>query len=155
MSEPTTGRPWMPGYEVPEDLDGALPWSWARERLVSCRNYFLATTRPDSRPHVMPLWGLWLGDRFCFSTAITSVESRNLMADPRCVVTIEDGHQAVIVEGVAKLTELDDVPGFTEAYDEKYGERIDQGPIWTMDPTVAFAFQETAEFSMSATRWEF
>lgn len=159
MSEPTTGRPWMPGYGVPEDLDGVLPWSWARERLVSCRNYFLATTRPDGRPHVMPLWGLWLDDRFCFSTAITSVKSRNLLANPRCTVTIEDGHHSVIVEGVARVTELAEVPGFIEAYGKKYGEEnagpIGDGPIWTVQPTVAFAFREDETFSTSATRWEF
>lgn len=145
----------MPGYGVPEDLKGTLPWSWALERLTSCRNYFLATTRRDGRPHVMPLWGLWLDDRFCFSTAITAVKSRNLVADPRCAVTIEDGHHAVIVEGTAKLTELEEVPGFTKAYEDKYGETIDQGPIWTVTPTVAFAFREDETFSTSATRWEF
>jgi hypothetical protein len=29
------------------------------------------------------------------------------------------------------------------------------GPIWTVKPTVAFAFNEDDTFSTSATRWEF
>lgn len=130
MSEPTTGRPWMPGYGVPEDLDGVLPWSSAEERLTSCRNYFVATTRPDGRPHVMPIWGLWLNGLFCFSTAITSVKSRNLLANPRCTVTIEDGHHSVIVEGVARVTELAEVRGFIEGVRQEVrrGEhRADRG----------------------------
>ena len=157
MPDPTTGRPWMPGYGVPDSLDGALPWSWAEERLKPCRNYFLATTRPDGRPHVMPLWGLWHNDLFCFSTSIKSIKSQNLLANPKCAVTIDDGHNSVIVEGIARVTELDEVPGFVEAYNEKYeGDYSSMvGPIWTMKPTIAFAFNEDETFSTSATRWEF
>jgi hypothetical protein len=157
MAEPKTGRPWMPGYGVPESLEGALPWSWASERLTTCRNYFLATVRPDGRPHVMPLWGLWDQDLFCFSTAITSIKSKNLLKNPRCVVTVDDGHNSVIVEGIARVTELDEVPGFLEAYNKKYegdyGSMM--GPIWTLKPIVAFAINEDDTFSTSATRWEF
>ena len=154
MTEPKTGRPWMPGYGVPESVDGALPWSWASERLEKSRNYFLATTRPDGRPHLMPLWGVWMHDLFCFSTAITSIKSKNLLAEPRCAVTIEDGHNSVTVEGVARVTPLAEVPGFIDAYTEKYGPEgagpIGDGPIWTMKPTVAFAFNEDETFSTSA-----
>jgi len=157
MSEPTTGRPWMPGYGVPDSLDGALPWSWAVERLDACRNYFLATTRPDGRPHVMPLWGMWYMGLFCFSTSIKSIKSQNLLKNAACAITVDDGHNCVIVEGVARVTELDEVPGFVEAYNEKYDGDYSAmlGPIWTMKPTVAFAFNEDDTFSTSATRWEF
>jgi hypothetical protein len=157
MAEPVVTRPWMPGYGVPDALDGALPWSWAEERLRACRNYFVATSRPDGRPHLMPVWGLWHMDLFCFSTSVTSVKSKNLLNNPHCAVTVDDGHNSVIVEGVARVTELDQVPGFVEAYDAKYegdyGAMV--GPIWTVEPTVAFAFNEDDTFSTSATRWEF
>ncbi|MGH7857123.1 MAG: pyridoxamine 5'-phosphate oxidase family protein, partial [Candidatus Binatia bacterium] len=152
---PKVGRPWMPGYGVPDDESGAMPWSWARERLERCRNYLVATTRPDGRPHVMPVWGLWHDERFCFSTAITSVKSRNLESNPACALSIEDGHESVVVEGMARLTPLEDVPGFTRAYEEKYGETIDEGPIWSVAPAVAFGFREDDTFSQTATRWEF
>lgn len=157
MAQPNVARPWMPGYGVPAELDGALPWSWAEERLKACRNYFVATTRPDGRPHVMPVWGLWHMDLFCFSTAITSIKSKNLLKNPSCAVTIDDGHNSVIVEGIASVTELDKVPGFVEAYNEKYAGDYSSmvGPIWTVKPTVAFAFNEDDTFSTSATRWEF
>ena len=154
---PQTRRPWMPGYGVPDELEGALPWSWASERLEGCRNYFVATARPDGRPHVMPVWGHWYMDLFCFSTAITSIKSKNLLKNPNCVVTVEDGHSCVIIEGVARVTELGEVPGFVEAYNAKYeGDYSSMmGPIWTVKPTVAFAFNEDETFSSSATRWEF
>ena len=59
--EPTVERPTMPdGYGVPDTLEGALPWSWAVERLASARNMWFSTTRPDGRPHAVPAWGMWL-----------------------------------------------------------------------------------------------
>ena len=61
MSEPRSGRPHMPGYGIlgPDGGTGLLPWSWAEERLRDSRNYWLATVRPDGRPHVMPVWAVW------------------------------------------------------------------------------------------------
>jgi hypothetical protein len=52
----------MPGYGVlPADQgSGLLPWSWALERLRNARNYWLTTVWPDGRPHVMPVWAVWL-----------------------------------------------------------------------------------------------
>jgi pyridoxamine 5'-phosphate oxidase-like protein len=46
-----------------------LPWTWARRRLVAAHNYWISTTRPDGRPHAMPVWGLWLDETFLFSTS--------------------------------------------------------------------------------------
>jgi len=143
----------MPGYGIQEDTRNVLPWSWAVDLLNRVRNPVLGTVRPDGRPHAMPLWGLWLGDAYCMSTAITSVKSENLKANDRCVITAGDGDDAVVLEGKAELSELP--VGFTEAYKKKYGETIDEGPIWIVRPTVAFAFQATEDFSKTATRWVF
>ncbi|UQT57067.1 pyridoxamine 5'-phosphate oxidase family protein [Streptomyces durmitorensis] len=39
-----------------------LPWAWAAQRLTAARTYWIATTRPDGRPHTRPVWGVWLED---------------------------------------------------------------------------------------------
>jgi hypothetical protein len=59
LSAPKASRPHMPGYGiVPADSgDGLLEWAWAVERLNRSRNYWIATARPDGRPHVAPVWG--------------------------------------------------------------------------------------------------
>ena len=153
MSEPLVGRPEMPGYGVPETLEGAHDWDWALERLAKCRNFFLATTRPDGRPHVMPLWGCWVHGMFVFSTAITSVKSQNLLKNPACAVTVDDGHEAVIVEGTAKIVTKDEIPDFFPAYKEKYGYNIPDDEKWAIVPRVAFGFVEDDTFATSATKW--
>ncbi|MEI6136703.1 MAG: pyridoxamine 5'-phosphate oxidase family protein [Chloroflexota bacterium] len=34
----------------------------ALARLRTAMNYWIATTRPDGRPHAAPVWGVWLDD---------------------------------------------------------------------------------------------
>ncbi len=63
-TEPTLDRPVVPdGYGVPEHNDGLLNWSDVETRLLSTKNVWMATTRPDGRPHVVPRWGVWLDGR--------------------------------------------------------------------------------------------
>ena len=77
-----------------------LHWSAVRERLTAAEHYWLATVRPDGRPHVVPLDGVWIGDRWYFGGSPATVKHRNLKADPRAVLHLEDAGSAVIVEGV-------------------------------------------------------
>src|SRR5208282_1152208 len=101
---PRAGRPQIPGYGIVGEKDGRglLPWSWAEKRLSRGWNYWLATTRPDGRPHLMPVWGLWWEGAFWFSTGDKTVKARNLASNPNCVVTPDRGDEAAIVEGRAE-----------------------------------------------------
>ncbi len=150
---PTADRPHAPGYFVREYTDDLLPWSWAVDLMNRVRNPVISTVRPDGRAHAMPVWGIWLDGVYCLSTAITSVKSNNLKANPECVINSGDGDDAVVLEGRAELSEMPG--GFTEAYKAKYGEQIDEGPIWIVRPRVAFAFQANDNFYKTATRWIF
>ena len=47
----------MSGYGVEEGGE-LLPWAWALERLTRSHDYWVATSRPDGRPHVMPVWAV-------------------------------------------------------------------------------------------------
>jgi len=153
MNEPLAERPHMPGYGIAESDDGTLPWSWAVELINRVRNHTIVTVRADGRPHAMPVWGLWFGDGYGMSTAITSVKSRNLATTPACAVTVVDGDDTVVIEGRAELV---DVPvGFRDAYRAKYADDFPDGPIWWVRPTAAFGLRSTDEFASSATRWRF
>ncbi len=56
---PSRDRPEMPeGYGVPDSSDGLLDWSDVEARLLAAPQYWMATTRPDGRPHVVPRWGV-------------------------------------------------------------------------------------------------
>src|SRR5258708_31893605 len=98
---PKSSRPYMPGYGILNASEGRglLAWDWDVERLAKARNYWVATTCPDGRPHCVPVWGVWLDDAFYFSSG---AKARNLAANPNCVVCPEDGTQAVSLEGIAE-----------------------------------------------------
>jgi PPOX class probable F420-dependent enzyme len=70
----------------------------------------LATTRPDGRPHATPIWFEIDGDELVFNTGATSVKGRNLAADPRLTICVQDDQPPfsfAVVEGRAEL--IDDL----------------------------------------------
>jgi len=96
------------GYGVPESDDGLLEWSAVEARLIESTHYWMATTRPSGVPHVVPRWGAWLDGRFWYDGAPATVHARILTSNPACVLHLEDGRQAVIVEGRSRAA---DPPG--------------------------------------------
>jgi hypothetical protein len=141
---------------------GLLPWSWAEERLVASRNYWVVTRWPDGRPHAMPVWGIWHEETFWFSSSKPSRKSKNLSADPRCVVTTEDADNPVVVEGIAELIAgPNDLATLLALENAKYS--TDYG-IEMLDPVANSAFRvsplwvfglQAGDFTGSPTRWDF
>jgi PPOX class probable F420-dependent enzyme len=148
-------------YGVPKDGSGGerLPWSWAVDQLTAARNYWICTTRRDGRPHAMPVWGVWLDDAVWFSTHPASTKGRNIARDPRIVVHLESGDDTVVLEGeVRQPTDRDALERFVEAYEQKYGHRIElpmrEPSIFVLSPRVAQTWTEK-DFPRTATRWTF
>ena len=157
---PRAGRPHMPGYSISQSKKGQLPWSWAVERLAAAHNYFVISVRGNgTRPHAMPVWGVWMDDAFYFSTGATSRKARNLRANSHCVITPENGAEAVIVEGIATVvTDAKLTRRVIKRYETKYAWDMTEytDPLWCVRPTTVFAFTEAAStFSTTATRWTF
>jgi nitroimidazol reductase NimA-like FMN-containing flavoprotein (pyridoxamine 5'-phosphate oxidase superfamily) len=162
-SQPTADRPFAPGYGIvgAEDGKGLLPWAWVARKMNRCRTFWLATIHAalptgEGRPHVMPVWGVWLDDAFFFSTGRKSRKGQNLSANPACTIANDDGAEAVVVEGLA--TQAEDaamLERVATAYQKKYkmDPRIMGEPIFRVQPNRVFAFVEKT-FPQSATRWK-
>jgi general stress protein 26 len=115
------------------------------------------TVRPDATPHAMPVWGIWVDDRFYFSTGAKSLKARNLGANPSCVVCTERSAEAVIVEGTAAILEdtarLDAIaPHYARKY-KSFTLDPKMGPIFVVRPKVVFGLREKT--FKSTTRWVF
>jgi Pyridoxamine 5'-phosphate oxidase len=157
--EPRRRRPPFKGYGIPESKEGMLSWSWAAERLERARNYWISTSRPDGRPHAMPVWGIWLDDAFFFGSGRESAKSRNLAANPAIVVHLESGDETVILEGVAEPV-LDDA--LERRVDDVYGPKYDfnpessgeTDPWFVVRPRRAYAWNERS-YPASATQFDF
>ena len=154
---PAASRPHMPGYDMMFRKDrGSLSWKWAVDRFSKAHNYYLSTTRPDGRPHVMPVWGVWLDLAFYFSTGRRSRKSRNLSINPNCTVCPENASEAVILEGTAKeVRERSLRTRFVAAYRKKYDWNMSDSkdPIYEVQPRLVFGIAENAE--ANPTRWRF
>jgi PPOX class probable F420-dependent enzyme len=152
----------MPGYGILDEHGGTglLPWSWAAERLASSHDYWLATVRPDGRPHVTPVWGVWLDDAVWFSSSGESRKARNLATNPQATITTDDALEPVVVEGeVTRLSGLEPITRFTEVvnrkYESDYGvDFFTANACFRLRPLRVFGLTE-ADFAGSPTRWVF
>ena len=162
MSGSSARRPYMPGYGVQSATEGSglLPWSWAVERLTASKDFWLATTWPDGRPHVMPVWGVWWHDALWFSCGLRSRKAQNVARDPRCVVTTDDARNPVVIEGTARqVLDQDTISGFNDAVNAKYEtsysvdfyDPVVNG-VFRVEPVWAFGVAED-DFTGSPTRW--
>jgi nitroimidazol reductase NimA-like FMN-containing flavoprotein (pyridoxamine 5'-phosphate oxidase superfamily) len=158
-AQPKADRPFAPGYGIVGSADGKglLPWAWVARKMSPCRTFWLATIHAaHGRPHVMPVWGVWLDDAFFFSTGRQSRKGQNLVANPACTITNDDGAGAVIVEGLAKrVEEAAELERVATAYQKKYkmDPRSMEEPIFRVQPSQIFGFVEKT-FAQSATRWK-
>jgi Pyridoxamine 5'-phosphate oxidase len=160
---PRSSRPHMPGYGLPDGGKGLLPWSWAEQRLKKSHNYWIVTVKPDGSPHTMVVWGLWQDGRFLFSTGGKSRKARNLAQNTKCVVCTENAHEAVIVEGIAKIADVSARRKFLPAYERKYKFDMKamkqdilsmKEPVFAVRPRVVFGLWEK-HFVEKSTRWQF
>lgn len=154
----------MPGYGTlgPTEGTGLLPWSWAEERLVRSHDFWLATTRPDGRPHLMPVWGVWRDGALWFGCAVGSRKTLNLQANPTCSAATDNAQEPVVIEGQAMpITDMDELRASLAAENAKYGTQIGEEMIdlehntwFRLAPRWAFGLVE-ADFQGSPTRWVF
>jgi Pyridoxamine 5'-phosphate oxidase len=87
------------------DIYGAkpLPWSRALKQLEAGTGgtYWLATTRPDGRPHVAAVGALWVDGEIYFVSGGRTRKSRNLAANPSCVFSVSLTGIDLVLEGTA------------------------------------------------------
>src|SRR5437762_927612 len=149
---PKTTRPHIPGYGLPKSKKGLLPWKWAEDRVNKSRQYWIATTRPDGRPHVMVVWALWLNGALYFSTGSKSRKAQNLAKNPQCTMCTEKAAEAVILEGVVETERnVEHIREFIKLYEKKYkwklGEMAEdllnlKEPVFYLRPVKAFGLWE-------------
>jgi pyridoxine/pyridoxamine 5'-phosphate oxidase len=145
-------------YPFPKGTEGLLPWSHAEELLAAARNYWIATVRPDGRPHVTPVWGVWVDDALFFDGSPVTRWGRNLAVNPAISVHLESAEDVVILEGMVEdlaSTSPDLAERIVAAWDAKYG-RLHPDPagrgIFRLSPRRARGWSTSS--LEDGTRWE-
>jgi hypothetical protein len=170
----------LDGYGAP-----LIPWAKVRDVLSrkipqepgsggpNRHTCWLATVRPDGRPHVMPLGVLLVDSAMYFTAGPATRKAKNLAHNPHCVVTVATHDFDLVVEGtavkvtdpakVARIAEAFQADGWPASVDESgtaltapYSAQSAGPPPWDVyevTPTTIFALG-TAE-PYGATRWRF
>ena len=73
----------------------------AETRLETEKNIWVASVRPDGRPHLAPVWFAWHAGKLYVCTEPGSVKARNISQNPRVALALEGGSHPVICEGIA------------------------------------------------------
>ncbi|HMO56958.1 MAG TPA: pyridoxamine 5'-phosphate oxidase family protein [Roseiflexaceae bacterium] len=137
-----------------------------RIQLEAAKVYWIASVRPNGRPHVSPVWGIWLDEQFYFDGSPETRRMRNIAVNPAIAVHLDsrnDGAEVVMLEGHAHLVEQPPrllteriAAAYTTKYiAEKYApspDTWDQGGLYVVAPTVVIAW---TNFQKNPTRWRF
>ena len=140
--EPSSERN-LDGYGAP-----MIPWEKVRDVLTrkvsqepgsggpDRHTWWLATVRPDGRPHVMPLGVLQVDGGFYFTSGAGARKAKNLAQNPHCVITVATHDFDLVLEGTAvRVTDPVTVARVAEAFRaDGWPAAVDaSGPALTAD----------------------
>lgn len=89
-------------------------------RLAEAANIWFASVRQDGRPHLVPVWFVFVEQNFWICIAPDSVKARNMAANPGVVLALEDGSAPVICEGTAAAVEKPWSEAIVNSFHKKY-----------------------------------
>jgi pyridoxamine 5'-phosphate oxidase-like protein len=153
-----------------------IPWSRPLAALEAFeagpgQSTWLATTRPNGRPHLAGVGALWHDGRFYIVSGAGTRKSRNLAENPNCVISVGLPGIDLVVEGSAervtddgtlhRLAELYRAQGWEPevkdgAFTAPYSAPSAGPPPWDLyeiTPTTAFGVASAEPHG--ATRWRF
>jgi hypothetical protein len=174
MSERTPVAELDPRYG---EIADPFPWPETLDLLSHTEPSWLPPVRPPGRPHVTPLPFVWHDGAPHFCTGPDERKTRNLAANPECVLTTgTNTHWSgvdVVVEGTARrITDDATLRELAGAWEAKYGEfwRYDVvdgmfrepgsdgggvgAVVFRVEPVTAFAFTK-GKGKWGQTRYRF
>lgn len=152
-----------------------ISWSRALEALESAeprtQTPFLATTRPDGRPHVAAVGALWDGGKVYFVSGSGTRKSRNLAQNANCVISMSLIGIDLVIEGTAaQVTDEQTLERMAKRYADQGWPAVVKDGAFTYDysapsagppPWALYALTPTTVFGVltvepgGATRWRF
>lgn len=88
---------------------------------------WLASVRPDGRPHMVAVWFLWDGEHVYIFSKPNNQKIRNLRQNTHVTLALDNTHngaEVILLDGEAELVDDPDVNTTIPAYVAKYQTRI-------------------------------
>lgn len=130
--------PSLPQENASSTLERAIARLY-REHIV-----WLASVRPEGRPHLVPIWHVWHDGKLYISTSQRSVKMQNIRHQPRVALALPDAMDVVLVEGMARpAPELNEelAPYFVEKFGWDFRKDAQYGGLVQITPTKILTWQ--------------
>ena len=124
----------LDGYGLPplewERVIGGLDRTRELDTSDAASRYWIATTRPDGRPHAMAVGIVWDGGSFYLVTGAGTQKGKNLARDPRCVVSVAAPGLDIVAEGKAQIIRDDGKLQRIATLFSDWGPQVRDGAFW-------------------------
>jgi PPOX class probable F420-dependent enzyme len=118
---------------------------------------WLGTTRPDGRPHHVPVWFCWRDPEVVLFSMTAAQKLRNLRHQSAVTLTLDSaaaGQDVVIVEGGGRLVTDEVVEGIASTFADKYAPMLGEGGLDRWRTTFTQPVLVTASRVIAWTRRE-
>jgi len=155
MTTPKITRPQFPKGYVDHPAS-YVDWSWVTAQLTETKNYWLCSTRPDGRPHVIPRWAVYVDGKIYYDGSPQTRHAQNIGSNFHVAVHLESGDQVIILEGTsapAGRPDADLANRLVKAYRKKYAaqgyspepNQWDEGGLYVFTPSQCIAWTSFTE----------
>lgn len=95
---------------------------------------WLATVRYDGRPHLVPLWFVWLDEKLYVCTGAQTQKFANLRHNQSVALALSDPLKVLIIEGEAHVAPRERIDKLGDYFFNKYewDFRYDESASWQL-----------------------
>ena len=109
-------------------------WRALEARLGRQKEIWMATVRSDGRPHLVPLWFIWLEEKIWICTGKETQKFTNLRGNQSVALALPDALNVIIIEGEAHVAPRNEVDRVADYFFNKYewDFRYDNSAAWQL-----------------------
>ena len=109
-------------------------WRAIEARLGRELTIWMATVRYDNRPHLVPVWFVWLNDKIYIATGDDTQKFTNMGHNQNVALSLPDTASVVLIEGEAHVADRADVATLADYFYHKYewDFRYDETAVWRL-----------------------
>ncbi|MCK5921863.1 MAG: pyridoxamine 5'-phosphate oxidase family protein [Methylococcales bacterium] len=109
-------------------------WRLAEGRLGRESTIWISTVRYDGRPHLVPIWFIWLDDKIYVCTGSKTQKFTNLRNNQNVTLSLPDTSNVLIIEGEAHVADRQLIDKLAEYFYNKYewDFRYDESANWSL-----------------------
>ncbi|RMG95771.1 MAG: hypothetical protein D6706_11570 [Chloroflexi bacterium] len=109
-------------------------WRAIEARLGREMTIWIATVRYDGRPHLVPVWFIWLDGKIYIATGRETQKYTNMYHNQRVALALPDTANVIIIEGEAHVAPRNTIDTLADYFYHKYewDFRYDDTASWQL-----------------------